>query len=42
MNADPFAIHGLIESLAIAQWDPLFGVFAVESSGQLAGVGPIR
>lgn len=36
--ADPFAVEGLIESLTITEWDPLFGAFAAESSGHLAGL----
>ena len=36
--ADPFAIEGLIETLSITEWDPLFGVFAPESSGRLPGL----
>jgi uncharacterized protein YciI len=36
--ADPFATKGLIESLTITEWDPLFGAFAAESSGNLAGL----
>ncbi len=36
--ADPFAIEGLIESLSITEWDPLFGAFTAESSGHLAGL----
>ena len=38
--ADPFAREGLIAALTIRRWDPLFGAFAAESSGELAGVGP--
>lgn len=30
--ADPFAVEGLIENLTVIEWDPLFGVFANESS----------
>jgi uncharacterized protein len=33
--ADPFAVEGLIETLTIIEWDPLFGAFAAESSGHL-------
>ena len=29
---DPFAIHGLIQNMTVAQWDPIFGVWAAESS----------
>ncbi len=36
--ADPFAVEGLIESLTITEWDPLFGAFAAESSGHLPGL----
>lgn len=36
--ADPFAVEGLIENLTITEWDPLFGAFAVESSGHLPGI----
>lgn len=32
---DPFAIEGVIDSLTIEEWDPLFGAFAAESSGKL-------
>ncbi|WP_298691928.1 YciI family protein [uncultured Sphingomonas sp.] len=37
VDKDPFGIEGLIETLSIIEWDPLFGQFANESSGQLAG-----
>lgn len=37
---DPFAVHGLIETLTIHEWDPLFGDYADESSGSLPGLGP--
>ena len=30
--ADPFAIEGLITELTVVEWNPLFGVFAAESS----------
>ena len=33
IQADPFAKEGLITELTIHEWDPLFGVFAAESSG---------
>jgi uncharacterized protein len=33
--ADPFAIEGLIETVTIIEWDPLFGAFATESTGHL-------
>jgi uncharacterized protein len=36
--ADPFALEKLIESLTINEWNPLFGAFAAESSGQLSGL----
>ncbi|WP_158742052.1 YciI family protein [Acidisphaera sp. L21] len=36
--ADPFATEGLIETLTITEWDPLFGAFAAESSGNLPGL----
>lgn len=42
VEADPFASNGLILSLTIKEWDPLFGAFAAEASGELAGVGPVR
>jgi uncharacterized protein len=32
---DPFATEGLIDNLEITEWDPLFGIFAAESSGIL-------
>lgn len=37
---DPFMQEGLIVELTIRRWDPLFGAFAAESSGSLAGIGP--
>lgn len=37
IGEDPFATAGLIEELTVAEWDPLFGQFAAESSGLLAG-----
>ena len=41
VRADPFAREGLIETLTIEEWDPLFGTFAAESSGELAGFGRV-
>ena len=41
VQADPFAIMGLIVDLTIEEWDPLFGVFAARSSGRLAGLGAV-
>lgn len=35
---DPFAVEGLIETLTIAEWDPLFGAFAAESSGTAGAI----
>lgn len=35
VRADPFSLHRLIGTLTIAEWDPLFGAFAAESSGAL-------
>ena len=32
VDADPFALEGLIDELTILEWDPLFGAFAGESS----------
>jgi len=32
VDADPFALEGLIDELTIVQWDPLFGAFSDESS----------
>ena len=34
---DPFAIHGIIAQLNISEWDPYFGIFASESSGNIQG-----
>ncbi len=34
IDADPFAIAGIVENLTINEWGPLFGAFAAESSGQ--------
>ena len=39
--SDPFAIEGLIVTLTVAEWDPLFGDFAAESSGELPGLGSV-
>jgi uncharacterized protein YciI len=39
---DPFTREGLVVDLTIRRWDPLFGAFAAESSGNLAGVEPIE
>jgi uncharacterized protein len=36
--ADPFAVEGLVETLTIIEWDPLFGAFAAESTGHLPGL----
>jgi uncharacterized protein YciI len=38
VSQDPFAREGLIESLTIFEWDPLFGIFAAESSGEVAAL----
>jgi len=32
ISTDPFAVHGLIEDVAINEWDPLFGAFNDRSS----------
>lgn len=39
--ADPFATADLIVSLEIHEWDPLFGAFSKESSGELPGLGSV-
>jgi hypothetical protein len=31
VDADPFAIEGLIDTLTILEWNPMFGAFAEES-----------
>lgn len=41
VQGDPFAAQGVIESISITEWDPLFGAFADESSGELAGLGQV-
>ena len=33
IDEDPFTIHGLIEDLTITEWDPLFGDYESQSSG---------
>jgi uncharacterized protein len=38
VSRDPFAREGLIENLTILEWDPLFGIFAAESSGEVAAL----
>ena len=35
IQEDPFAKEGLIAELTVHEWDPLFGVFAAESSGEV-------
>ena len=35
IREDPFAKEELIAELTIYEWDPLFGVFAAESSGEV-------
>lgn len=35
IQADPFAKEGLVAELTVHEWDPLFGVFAAESSGEV-------
>ncbi len=37
IEKDPFSLAKLIVSLSISEWDPLFGEFAVESSGVMPG-----
>ena len=32
---DPFSTEGLIDELTITEWDPVFGLFASEASGQV-------
>jgi hypothetical protein len=32
VTTDPFAIEGLIENMAIREWDPIFGAFNARSS----------
>lgn len=32
VDTDPFAIHGLIADMEIAEWDPIFGAFNSDSS----------
>ncbi len=34
---DPFAQHGLIENMAVHEWDPIFGAFKDKSSMRQAG-----
>ena len=41
VDADPFAIHGVIETVSITAWDPVFGAFAEGSSGELPGLGRV-
>jgi uncharacterized protein YciI len=38
VSRDTFAREGLIENLTILEWDPLFGIFAAESSGEVAAL----
>jgi uncharacterized protein YciI len=32
---DPFHVHGVIDRMTITNWDPVFGIFAAESSGEV-------
>jgi uncharacterized protein len=32
---DPFHIHGVVDEMTITDWDPVFGSFSEESSGQI-------
>jgi len=32
VETDPFAIHGLIADMEIAEWDPIFGAFNSDST----------
>jgi hypothetical protein len=38
VSRDPFAREGLIENLTILEWDPLFGIFSAEFSGEVAAL----
>lgn len=38
VNRDPLMIHGLVNVTRITEWDPVFGVFSAESSGQVETV----
>ncbi len=40
IQEDPFTKEGLIAELTIHEWDPLFGVFAAESSGEVSELAP--
>lgn len=33
--ADPFHVHGVIDEFTFTEWDPIFGCFSSESSGQV-------
>lgn len=35
--ADPFTVHGVIRTVEIREWDPVFGVFAPTASGTMPG-----
>lgn len=32
VDADPFAVEGLIDELTIVEWDPMFGAFSQDPS----------
>lgn len=32
---DPFHVYGVIDEMTITKWDPVFGVFSVESTGEV-------
>ena len=35
ISQDPFYTHGVIDELTMVEWDPVFGIFAAESSGSV-------
>ena len=37
LRADPFMVHNLVDEMTIAEWDPVVGTYAKESSGNLHG-----
>jgi uncharacterized protein YciI len=38
LQADPFSVHGVNDEVTITEWNPVFGIFASESSGDAASL----
>jgi len=38
LQVDPFNVHGIEDEVTITEWNPVFGIFASESSGDAASL----